>query len=76
MSVHTDLYTALAIMFGERVMMQTHPGFLAIVTIEIPKSTKKRVFLVQRHESDAPGFLCRTIEGVIDHIVATMGERV
>lgn len=76
MSVHADLHTALALAFGDRVMLQAHPGFLAIVTIEIPRSTKKRVFLIQKYEAEAPGLLFGTTESVIDHIVEAMGERI
>ncbi len=76
MSVHADLYTALAIMFGDRVFMHSHPGFLAIVTIEMPRFAGKRVFLIQKNEDGSPGHHCESVAEIVSHIVDAMGESV
>lgn len=75
MSVHADLYTALAIMFGDRVFMHSHPGFLAIVTIEMPKFAGKRVFLIQKNEDGSPGHLCGSVSEIVARIVDVMDEK-
>jgi hypothetical protein len=76
MSVHADLYTALAIMFGDRVFMHSHPAFLAIVTIEALKSSQKRVFLIQKNEEGAPGYLYDSVADIVAHIANVMNEKI